>query len=61
MALILVTCLSSLENVYIEVPQKTEKRTTLFSSNSTLSKENRNTKPERYMQLNIHNTFIYNS
>ena len=53
--------MSSLENVYIEEPQKTEKRTTLFSSNSTLSKENRNTNPERYMHLNIHNSFIYNS
>ena len=41
----------------MEVPQKAKKRATVFSSNSTLSKENRNINPERYMHLNINNSF----
>ena len=48
----------------MEVPQKTKKRTTIWSSNSTAGytdKENENTKSKRYMLCNVHNSIIYNS
>ena len=47
-----------------KIPQKTENRTPLWSSNSTpgyIYKENENTNSKRYKPLNIHRTIIYNS
>ena len=45
----------------MKVPQKTENRTTMWSSNSTpgyISEENENTDSKRYMHPNVHSSMI---
>ena len=48
----------------MEVTQKTENSTTIWSSNSTpgytSEKKNKNTDSKRYMQPNVHGSIIYN-
>ena len=48
----------------MEVPQKTENRTTRTPSNSTpgyIAKENENTNLKRNTQPNVHSSITYNS
>ena len=48
----------------MEAPQKTKKRATIWSSNSTpgyISGKNENSNLKRYMHPNIHSSTIYNS
>ena len=59
----MVTCALQ-DGPSMEVPQLIKTRTTTVSSNSTsehIFEENKNTNLERYMHLNVHSSFIYNS
>ena len=59
----MVTCALQ-DSPSMEVPQQMKTRTTTVSSNSTsehIFEENKNTNLERYMHLNVHSSFIYNS
>ena len=50
--------------ISLEIPQRTENRTTIWSSNSTagyMSEENENTILKRCMHPNVYSRIIYNS